>query len=35
MNKQLFEKQANQYNPFFPIVRLGDIIETISDKSIQ
>lgn len=35
MNKQLFEKQSNQYNPFFPIVRLDDIIETISDKSIQ
>ena len=35
MNKQLFEKQANQYNHFFPIVRLEDIIETISDKSIQ
>lgn len=34
-NKQLYEKQSNQYNPFFPIVRLEDIIETISDKSIQ
>ena len=34
-NKQLYEKQSNQYNPFFPIVRLDDIIETISDKSIQ
>lgn len=34
-NKQLFEKQANQYNPFFPVVRLEDIMETISDKSIQ
>lgn len=34
-NKQLFEKQGNGYNPFFPIVRLEDIIETITDKSIQ
>ena len=34
-NKQLYEKQANSYNPIFPIVRLEDIIETISDKSIQ
>ena len=34
-NKQLYEKQSNQYNPFFPIIRLEDIIETISDKSIQ
>lgn len=34
-NKQLFEKQANSYNPIFPLVRLEDIIETISDKSIQ
>ena len=34
-NKQLIEKQGNGYNPFFPIVRLEDIIETITDKSIQ
>lgn len=34
-NKQLFEKRANEYNPFFPIVRLEDIIDTISDKSVQ
>lgn len=34
-NKQLYEKQSNQYNPIFPLVRLEDIIETISDKSIQ
>ena len=34
-NKQLYEKQVNSYNPIFPIVRLEDIIETISDKSIQ
>lgn len=35
MNKQLFEKQANNYNPIYPIVHLEDIIDTISDKSIQ
>ena len=35
MNKQLFEKQTNSYNPIYPLVRLEDIIETISDKSIQ
>lgn len=35
MNKQLFEKQSNSYNPFFPLVRLEDIIDTVSDKSIQ
>lgn len=35
MNKQLFEKQANSYKPIYPLVRLEDIIETISDKSIQ
>ena len=34
-NKQLFEKQANSYKPIYPLVRLEDIIETISDKSIQ
>lgn len=34
-NKQFYEKQANNYNPIFPLVRLEDIIETISDKSIQ
>ena len=34
-SKQLYEKQSNQYNPFFPIVRLEDIIDKISDKSIQ
>ena len=34
-NKQLFEKQSNSYNPIYPLVRLEDIIETISDKSIQ
>lgn len=34
-NKQLYEKQTNSYNPIFPMVRLEDIIETISDKSIQ
>lgn len=34
-NRQLFEKQANSYEPIFPLVRLEDIIETISDKSIQ
>ena len=34
-NKQLFEKQSNSFNPIFPLVRLEDIIETISDKSIQ
>lgn len=34
-NKQLFEKCANEYNPFFPLVRLEDIIDTISDKSVQ
>ena len=35
MNKQLFEKQANSYKPIYPLVRLEDIIDTISDKSIQ
>lgn len=30
-NKQLYEKQSNQYNSFFPIARLEGIIETISD----
>lgn len=35
MNKQLFEKQSNSYNPIYPLVRLEDIIDTISDKSIQ
>lgn len=34
-SKQLYEKQSNQYNPFFPIVRLEDIIDKITDKSIQ
>lgn len=34
-NKQLYEKQSNQYNPFFPIVRLEDIIDKITEKSIQ
>ena len=34
-NKQLFEKQSNSYNPIYPLVRLEDIIDTISDKSIQ
>lgn len=34
-NKQLFEKQSNSYKPIYPLVRLEDIIETISDKSIQ
>lgn len=34
-NKQLYEKQSNQFNPFFPIVKLEDIIDKISDKSIQ
>lgn len=34
-NKQLYEKKDSLYNPFFPIARLEDIIETISDKSIQ
>lgn len=34
-NKQLYEKQSNQYNPFFPIVRLEDIIDNITEKSIQ
>ena len=35
MNKQLFEKQSNSYNPIYPLVRLEDIIDTVSDKSIQ
>lgn len=35
MQKQLYEKQSNQYNPIFPIVRLEDIIDTIADKSLQ
>lgn len=34
-NKQLFEKESNSYKPIYPLVRLEDIIETISDKSIQ
>ena len=35
MNKQLYEKRNNEYNPFFPIIKLEDIIDNISDKSIQ
>ena len=35
MNKQLFEKQSNSYKPIYPLVRLEDIVDTISDKSIQ
>ena len=31
-NKQLYEKQSNKYNPFYPIVRLKDFIGTNSDK---
>lgn len=34
-NKQLFEKQSDNYNPISPIVYLEDIIESGSDKSIQ
>lgn len=34
-SKQLYEKQSNQYNSFFPIVRLEDIIDKITDKYIQ
>ena len=32
---QLYKKQSNEFKPFFPIVRLEDIMETIADKSIQ
>lgn len=32
---QLYKKQFNEFRPFFPIVRLEDIMETIADKSIQ
>lgn len=35
MNKQLYEKENNINKPFFPVVRLEDIIDTISEKSIQ
>lgn len=35
MNKQLYEKRNNEYNPFFPIIKLEDIIDNISDKSIK
>ena len=34
-NKQLYEKENNINKPFFPVVRLEDIIDTISEKSIQ
>lgn len=34
-NKQLYEKKNNINKPFFPVVRLEDIIDTISEKSIQ
>ena len=33
--KQLYHKDKEEYKSFFPIVRLEDIIETITDKSIQ
>lgn len=33
--KQLYHKDKDEYKSFFPIVRLEDIIETITDKSIQ
>ena len=35
MNKQLYEKRNNEYSPFFPIIKLEDIIDNISDKSIK
>ena len=35
MNKQLYEKEDNINKPFFPVVRLEDIIDTISEKSIK
>ena len=34
-NKQLYEKENNINKPFFPVVRLEDIIDTISEKSIK
>ena len=34
-NKQLYEKENNINKPFFPVVRLEDVIDTISEKSIQ
>lgn len=34
-NKYLYEKENNINKPFFPVVRLEDIIDTISEKSIQ
>ena len=33
--KQLYEKTNSQFKPFFPIVRLEDIIDKITEKSIQ
>lgn len=35
MSKQLYEKENNNLSPFFPLVRLEDIIETITDKSLH
>lgn len=34
-NKQLYEKENNINKPFFPVVKLENIIDTISEKSIQ